>query len=526
MCNAQQVADLKAIPYLPNYKNWVAWKLTPVNGKMEKVPYVAGFKYGASTNKKEDWSDLETVLSGLEKLDRSQGVGFVFGEDALRGDLVSFDIDGCINPDTDEVAEWAERLLDLLDSYTERTPSGMGLRVWLRGKYTGTKSKWELDIAAGWGSKVEIQIFHKNGYVTVTGNSFYDDVPKIEERDLSSAVELLKEIQAQYPRRKDSKKEAAENPQTISSFTFKPSAPLAALMNGTNSGSESKPFVISYEGQSYEFPSGSEADFKLCELLARKYDEKSLREDKELVFAEIDDQFRKSTLCARNGKWESNSSRRTHTINKAIDGQLEYIVANDSERESTILVDGVFINGPQRGRDVNGVLPALVVTPITDWRSLLRTEELQKTQKSWIEANVPRAFELPMEEEKWLIYKMLLEHCLHLFSGKKGSEKSLLLLMQLRSLATATDLLGRKNGTKPLTVIYVDRENPKAEMIKRMKALGLFDLPNFHIWGDWSVHNPPPASFDDPRFIEQVLRNPLTFFGFDSLSSFLNGADE
>jgi len=67
-----------------------------------------------------------------------------------------------------------------------------------------------------------------------------------------------------------------------------------------------------------------------------------------------------------------------------------------------------------------------------------------------------------------------------------------------------------------------------------LRAIGLMEngvcLPGFHIWGDWfdaKIENPePPISMTDPRLIEDALRHPETFYIFDGLSSFSNGADE
>lgn len=531
----EQIPKLKAIPFLANYKNWVRWKLEPdKSGKLTKPPYIIGKEAKASTKKPTDWTDLQTALAHVNQLDTEAGIGFVFGGDAIRDEFVAFDLDGCVDPDTDEVTEWAERLIEKLDSYVEYTPSGKGLRIWVIGKYPGDEQKWNLNLSAGFGNKVEIQVFHKSGYVTVTGEAFYYDTPPtIQRRDLTETYEILKEIQSQYP----AKIETADSISTTSTLTstprlsreYKPSAPLDALMNGTNSGSGTKPFVIYHEGQSYEFDSGSEADLRLCNLLARHYNEKDLQ-DEEKVSAEMDERFRESTLCQRDSKWETNASRRKHTIEKAIKNQADWLAAEDTERVSTVMKNGVYIQGPKKGQDIHGNIVTTTAKPnaipINDYSVLLAPDELSKPRKSWIETNVPIPSEIPNEEQRYFVESMIMEHGIHLVSGAKGSLKTMFQLMLAKALCTGQDLLGRKYEGQPLTVIYVDRENPKAEMQKRMRALGLHDLRNFRIWGDWTIDNPPPISFRDPRFEEQLKRNPDTFFMFDSLSSFLEGGDE
>ena len=146
--------------------------------------------------------------------------------------------------------------------------------------------------------------------------------------------------------------------------------------------------------------------------------------------------------------------------------------------------------------------------------------------KSWIIKNIPRAFELPDIPPNWLIEEMIYGSGLHVFSGKMGSLKSLLMLMLVKSLCLGESFMNRQAG-KPVTIVYIDRENPLAEQRKRCAALGILGLPNFHLWGDWLMADgqEPPTGFDDPRLTETVKRHDV-FFMFDSLSSFLNGADE
>jgi hypothetical protein len=149
-----------------------------------------------------------------------------------------------------------------------------------------------------------------------------------------------------------------------------------------------------------------------------------------------------------------------------------------------------------------------------------------KEQVSWIFQNIEMADdELSDEPQSWLVHELLLEHGLHLFSGKPGSMKSLLALMLCKAACSSEAFLGRKNIGAPVKAVYIDRENPQAEVRKRCFALGLLHLPNFRVWGDWREDEAPPVAFDDPRLIECAKRDK-PFFVFDSLSSFLNGADE
>lgn len=168
--------------------------------------------------------------------------------------------------------------------------------------------------------------------------------------------------------------------------------------------------------------------------------------------------------------------------------------------------DRVLINGQQ----------------VPDYRPLL---DLSENKTSWILQNVQKASDLSAEPLTWVVEEMILEHGLHLFSGPQGSMKSMFAVILAKAIASGEAVMDRKNIGKPVTVVYVDRENPQAEMRRRCFGLGLLPLENFRIWGDWEIDNPPPVAFDDPRLIESAKRDNALFI-FDSLSSYLDGADE
>jgi hypothetical protein len=152
--------------------------------------------------------------------------------------------------------------------------------------------------------------------------------------------------------------------------------------------------------------------------------------------------------------------------------------------------------------------------------------ELSIDRASWIEQHVPKSYQLSKKEPEWLIDEMIYHTGLHLFSGHKGSMKSMLTAMIAEKLCKGESFLFRKNIGRPITVVYIDKENPQTEINRRSYALGLHECENFYTWGDWSADNPPPATFDDVRLLEQIKRCPDTLFIFDSLSSFLDGRDE
>ncbi len=141
---------------LRGHAQWVAWKpeITP-DGRGVKPPYRP-----SNPCKRADvmdpgtWGSYEQALGASGK---GGGVGFVLTE----GDPYSVnDLDGCRHPETGHIEAWAMRIVELLDSYTEISPSGRGLHVWVRGKVPGDRCR-----------RGKLEMYDRARYVTVTGHA-------------------------------------------------------------------------------------------------------------------------------------------------------------------------------------------------------------------------------------------------------------------------------------------------------------------------------------------------------------------
>jgi primase-polymerase (primpol)-like protein len=150
-------AELKAKP------NWVRWKLEAVNGRLTKVPYqLNGYK--ASCTDKTTWNSYENIIQDAVITDR-EGVGVM-----TDGTWIGFDLDGCRNPETSEIAPWAKRVVESLGTYTEITPSGTGVRAYALGTLPEGARRFSMAASAGFGDKVGIEVYSGQRYFTVTGN--------------------------------------------------------------------------------------------------------------------------------------------------------------------------------------------------------------------------------------------------------------------------------------------------------------------------------------------------------------------
>jgi len=137
---------------------WTCWRLEERNGKTTKVPYNAASGHRASSTDSATWASYEEAVEAVED-GGYNGVGFVFSS----GDpYTGIDLDKCRNPQTGEVAEWAQPWLDRFsEGYSEVSPSGTGLHIIVRGKtpHNGKKTR----------DGKTVEIYSVERFFTVTG---------------------------------------------------------------------------------------------------------------------------------------------------------------------------------------------------------------------------------------------------------------------------------------------------------------------------------------------------------------------
>jgi primase-polymerase (primpol)-like protein len=120
----------------------------------EKVPYIAGSVGKASSTDSTTWRTFEEAVQALKASPgRFDGIGFVFSS----GDpFAGVDLDKCRNPETGELEEWATEIIQDLDGYTEASPSGTGVHIFIRGKAPNKK-------------RGKVEAYSSERYFTMTG---------------------------------------------------------------------------------------------------------------------------------------------------------------------------------------------------------------------------------------------------------------------------------------------------------------------------------------------------------------------
>lgn len=137
---------------------WVCWRLEMRDGKPTKVPYTPGTTRRASSTDLMTWRPFDEALEAYEASQPMayDGIGFVFcSADPLAG----IDLDGCRDPETGEVAPWAQKIIsDASEGYVEASPSGTGVHIIVEGR-----------VRDGGLRRGPVEMYSRDRFFTVTG---------------------------------------------------------------------------------------------------------------------------------------------------------------------------------------------------------------------------------------------------------------------------------------------------------------------------------------------------------------------
>lgn len=162
-----EASDPESIPQaLRERDRWVCWRYE----QDKKPPYDPKTEAKASTNDPETWADFETAINRFRE-GNYDGIGFVLTDD---GPFVGVDFDYCRDPDTGEIQQEVEEIIGRFGSYSEISPSKIGLHTLAIGEIP---ERFESRSGDG------IEVYDSGQYFTVTGKHLEGTPETIEERD-------------------------------------------------------------------------------------------------------------------------------------------------------------------------------------------------------------------------------------------------------------------------------------------------------------------------------------------------------
>ena len=154
-------------PHIPSeltlFRQWICWRWETCDGKRTKVPINPRNNTNARVTDNTNWGTFDEALTSFKRYHLA-GVGFVFTE---HDPYVGIDLDSCLNPETDILEAWATKIIDQFATYSERSPSGTGIKLFCKGRLptekTGTRRPFE-DGA--------VEMYHRGRFFTVTGHAW------------------------------------------------------------------------------------------------------------------------------------------------------------------------------------------------------------------------------------------------------------------------------------------------------------------------------------------------------------------
>ncbi len=158
---------------------WVCWRFEQRGGKPTKVPICArGGR--ADSSRSDTWATFKQAVSSYLGDRALAGVGFVFSHD---DPFCGIDLDNCLN-DSGTIKPWALEIVQSFASYTEVSPSGLGVKLFCRARKPGKRCRTAYEDG-------EIEIYDSGRFFTVTGERWLDS-PTICN-DAQAALDALYE---------------------------------------------------------------------------------------------------------------------------------------------------------------------------------------------------------------------------------------------------------------------------------------------------------------------------------------------
>jgi hypothetical protein len=250
----------------------------------KKVPFSCRTGRPASINEASSWADFATAVRLFQERSRD-GIGFVFRAD---DDFCGVDLDACRNPESGKLQPWAQGIVEALSSYTEVSPSGTGVKIFVRGRLPGGQAR----------RKGPIEIYDHGRFFTVTGHHIPGTPSSVEKRD-----EGLRRLHDQLAAGPDVNADDVEVVAPGADLTDdKVLATARAAKNGCK-------FSRLMAGDITGYRSQSEADLALAGILVFWVGRNSDRVERLFAQSEL----------AKRGKWAERPDYRKKTIEKAFD---------------------------------------------------------------------------------------------------------------------------------------------------------------------------------------------------------------
>lgn len=455
---------------LRRYDHWVAWRYELVAGKnglkrWTKVPTIAQCwrdpKPGGNAKSTDPltWTNYDRAIFYHFEHPGSDGISFVFSRD---DPFCGVDLDDAIDSITGRLQDWARPIVADLDSYTEISPSGTGVKIFLEGVVPGSRRK-----------KGAIEMYDTDRLFTVTGHHLPGTPETVNHRP-----DALRRL---YEQTFGALKPTSTS-QSKTSLSATPLPPPTLLEGGgpdddelirlASAAPNGAKFTRLWNGDWTGYDSQSNADLALCAILAYW-----CRRDT----ARIDALFRRSDLY-RVEKWRRRSYREP-TLRKAIQGCAR-VYGGPTHRTQLFTPEELAKLGPLIASldSPDTPCPSVTVQPSVPIKPPTGENRLYELDKAATESSQPQATvwaaaytrgpavyidQSPPAEPAYVVRETL---------ARAGIRRSLTVLRSSRDTAEAATTLAIGDGTGLQVAAYPKRspENCKnLEEVHLAEGIGL-----------------------------------------------------
>ncbi|MCO8268101.1 hypothetical protein NKF06_16295 [Haloferax sp. AB510] len=376
---------------------WVGWRRQTRSGDETKVPRDVTGGYASATDP-ATWTTFDEARAYADD-GPADGVGYVFTDD---DSFVGIDLDKCRDPETGVTDDWAQKLIDRLDSYTEVSPSRTGYHVIIRGT-----------LPPGGNRTGNLELYDDARFFTVTGDHVAGTPTTVGDRQ-----DALDVIHDAYFETTDDAASGTGTTDTGPSAQTDASASASgpgndlgddALIERASNAANGAKFSRLWRGDTTGYDSHSEADMALCSMLA---------------FWTAGDAQQIDRLVRDSGlyrpKWDAvhfsdGSTYGETTIDRAIAGTTEYYQSSSGSRvggsETHAADQPPTVPSPLGGREVSGRMQELTThleAALEENEQLQATLEAERAAREAAEARV-RELEAAADEERggWSLFGWL-----------------------------------------------------------------------------------------------------------------------
>ena len=501
------VVDVHSIPIeLRENAACIMWmgKRRP-DGKIDKIPWNAASPfYAVDPTHPDNHFPFDVVLNALhqhrkrlEIVSARNGCPGVYGLGVALTDAdsdVGIDVDNIIDEATDEIHPFVMEIVERVNSYTEWSPSGKGLRIFVEAGLLPRNRKKKLD------QDVNFEMSENRCFLTVTGNCLSSAKYRRIEQRFHTVLDLYEE---HFPASESLYLSFDELPDLCGPGTFiKDDDELIFKMRNAKNGHK---FLSLWIGDTNEHDNDdSRADMALIAILIFW-----LGNDIE----RIDRLFRRSGLMRK--KWDSRRDNTTYGImsirkalglremnDQSLDSEFEDIPVSKTIATVTN-IDGTPANDADASEDT------------------IRTQRFELVHLKDI---------IPNYEQRFVVDDLIFEDSLVTIYGASNTGKSFVALDMLFSIARGVPWAGM--NTHQRTVVYLAAEGGSGIPLRvdaycRTHNIKKTDVPFYLFSNSINLSAPGKDSEELTALLDQLsAEGPPPIFVVDTLSRIMPGVDE